>query len=240
MLDTETLANQDETNLKHSSSPQFDLEESEAIGDEHIGSSIETPLRPDAFDRTDKEKKQQIEYHFREIMLTLGLDLEDDSLQGTPKRVAKMYVEEIFQGLNPENKPNLKTFDNKYKYDQMLIEKNISYYSSCEHHFLPIMGKAHVAYISSGKVIGLSKINRLVRYYAQRPQVQERMTVQILATLQEALDTEDVAVIVEGKHLCVSARGIQDDASSTTTSAFGGIFLESTEKKNEFLQYIKD
>lgn len=209
----------------------------EEMGDEHLSSSDETPLRPDAFDLSDDEKIEKIQEHFRAIMHTLGLDLEDDSLRGTPYRVAKMYVKEIFSGLDPKNKPVAKVFDNKYKYNDMLVEKNITFFSSCEHHFLPIIGTAHVAYISSGKVIGLSKINRIVNYYAKRPQVQERMTLQILNDLKKGLDTEDVAVVVEAKHLCVSSRGVQDIKSSTVTSEFGGKFKEK-ETQAKFLNYI--
>ena len=176
------------------------------IGDEHIMTSIETPLRTDAFDLTEDKKIALIEAHFKATMETLGLDLTDDSLKGTPRRVAKMYVEEIFSGLNPLNKPKIVLFDNKYQYNQMLVEKNISFYSNCEHHFVPIYGKAHVAYVSSGKVIGLSKLNRIVQYIAKRPQVQERLTNQIANELAEILETNDVAVIIDAKHLCVSSR----------------------------------
>lgn len=194
------------------------------IGDDHLFTGLETPLREDAFAISDEEKKDKIAYHFKEIMYILGLDLTDDSLKGTPKRVAKMYVEEIFSGLNPANKPKIALFDNKYQYNQMLIEKNITFYSNCEHHFVPIIGKAHVAYISSGKVIGLSKLNRIVQHYAKRPQVQERLTNQIAEDLKSILDTEDVAVIIDAKHLCVSSRGVKDDTSSTVTSFYGGVF----------------
>ena len=194
------------------------------IGDDHLFTGLETPMRDDAFAISDEEKKSKIEYHFTEIMNALGLDLTDDSLQGTPKRVAKMYIEEIFSGLNPANKPKVALFDNKYQYNQMLVEKNITFYSNCEHHFVPIIGKAHVAYISSGKVIGLSKLNRIVQYYAKRPQVQERLTNQIAAELKSVLQTDDVAVIIDAKHLCVSSRGVKDDTSSTITSFFGGKF----------------
>lgn len=209
----------------------------EEIGDEHIGTSFETPLRPDAFEMDDDLKMELIEKHFKEIMLILGLDLEDDSLKGTPQRVAKMYVQEIFSGLNPKNKPECRLFENKYKYKEMLVEKDITFYSNCEHHFVPIIGKAHVAYISGGKVIGLSKINRIVQYYAKRPQVQERMTVQIANELKESLQTEDVAVVIEADHLCVSSRGVEDTSSSTITSHFSGRFQEES-KKQEFLTYI--
>jgi len=198
----------------------------EEIGDNHLMTSIDTPMKPDAFLISDEEKKKRIAFHFTEIMDALGLDLNDDSLQGTPERVAKMFVDEIFSGLDPKNKPKIALFDNKYQYNQMLVEKNISFYSNCEHHFVPIIGKAHIAYISSGKVIGLSKLNRIVQYYAHRPQVQERLTNQIARELQEALQTEDVAVIIDAKHLCVSSRGIKDDTSATVTSFYGGVFQE--------------
>lgn len=196
----------------------------EEVGDDHLFTGLETPMKSDAFKRSDQEKKEKIASLFAEIMDVMGLDLTDDSLKGTPTRVAKMYIEEIFSGLNPANKPKIALFDNKYKYSQMLVEKNITFYSNCEHHFVPIIGKAHVAYISSGKVIGLSKLNRVVQYYAKRPQVQERLTNQIAEELKNILDTEDVAVIIDAKHLCVSSRGIKDDTSTTVTSYFGGQF----------------
>lgn len=207
------------------------------IGDNHIGSSSNTPLRDDAFDLSDDEKIKKIEGHFREIMLTLGLDLTDDSLNGTPKRVAKMYVKEIFSGLDPKNEPAATLFDNKFGYNQMLVEKNIGFYSNCEHHFVPIFGKAHVAYISSGKVIGLSKLNRIVQYFSKRPQVQERLTIQIGKHLQKVLNTEDVAVIMDAKHLCVSSRGIKDDNTSTVTSFFAGKF-ENIDVRKELISAI--
>ncbi len=209
------------------------------IGDNHLFTTVETPMKADAFKMTDQEKKEKIAFHFAEIMELLGLDLTDDSLKGTPQRVAKMYVDEIFCGLNPANKPKVALFENKYQYNQMLIEKDITFYSNCEHHFVPIYGKIHVAYVSTGKVIGLSKINRIVQYFAQRPQVQERLTMQIAFELQEILSTEDIAVIVDAKHLCVSSRGIKDDTSATITNYFGGIFQKS-EKVNELLQLIKN
>ncbi len=208
------------------------------MGDEHISTSIETPLRKDAFELSDAEKIAQIEHHFGKIMDILGLDRNDDSLKGTPRRVAKMYVQEIFSGLNPENFPDVKLFENKYQYNQMLVEKNITFYSNCEHHFVPIIGKAHVAYISSGKVIGLSKINRIVQYYAKRPQVQERLTMQITNALKEILETEDVAVIIDATHLCVSSRGVQDISSATVTSQFSGKF-QNEQTKAELLKYIE-
>lgn len=207
------------------------------IGDEHIMTGIETPMVKDAFVKSDTEKKEIIVFHFKKIMETMGLDLTDDSLKGTPERVAKMYIDEIFSGLNPANKPKVALFDNKYKYNEMLVEKNISFYSNCEHHFVPIFGKAHVAYISNGKVIGLSKLNRIVQYFSKRPQVQERLTIQIADELKRVLGTEDVAVFIDAKHLCVSSRGIKDDTSSTVTVYYGGAFQnEST--RNEFLNYI--
>lgn len=207
------------------------------LGDDHTGTAEGTPLRADAFELNDDEKIARIEFYFRQIMDTLGLDLTDDSLNGTPKRVAKMYVKELFQGLNPENMPSITLFDNKYKYNEMLVEKDISFYSNCEHHFVPIFGKAHVAYIANGKVIGLSKLNRIVQYFSRRPQVQERLTVQIAKELQRVLNTEDVAVVMDAKHLCVASRGIQDDTSSTVTSFYGGKFQQEAAKA-EFLKYI--
>jgi GTP cyclohydrolase IA len=208
------------------------------MGDQHVMTSIETPLREDAFAVADSVKISQIEDKFRDIMEILGLDLTDDSLSGTPHRVAKMYVSEIFKGLNPKNKPDMKLFDNKYKYNEMLVEKNITFFSNCEHHFVPIMGKAHVAYISNGKVVGLSKLNRLVQYFAQRPQVQERLTVQIANELKKALGTDDVAVLIDAVHLCVSSRGVQDVNSSTVTSSYSGKFADDA-VRNEFLRYIE-
>ena len=196
-------------------------------------------MKEDAFLLSDDEKKEKISLLFAEIMDVLGLDLTDDSLKGTPNRVAKMYVDEIFSGLNPANKPKIALFDNKYQYSQMLVEKNITFYSNCEHHFVPIYGKAHIAYVSSGKVIGLSKLNRIVQYFSQRPQVQERLTNQIGRELVEILGTEDVAVIIDAKHLCVSSRGIKDESSSTITSYYGGVF-NTTEKIVELQNYLKD
>ncbi len=208
------------------------------IGDNHILTSVNTPLRNDAFELSEDEKIAVIEKHFKAIMDTLGLDLTDDSLKGTPRRVAKMYVKEIFSGLNPANMPQVALFENKYKYNQMLVEKNISFYSNCEHHFVPIMGKAHIAYISNGQVIGLSKLNRIVEYYAKRPQVQERLTMQIGKKLQEILGTDDVAVVIDAKHLCVSSRGVKDDTSSTVTAFYEGAFKEER-NRNEFLKYLE-
>jgi len=207
------------------------------IGDHHIGTSLDTPMRTDAFKKTDEEKMALIEGHFREIMETLGLDLTDDSLSGTPHRVAKMYVQEIFNGLNPANKPKISVFENKFNYGEMLVERNINLNSTCEHHFLPIVGKAHVAYVANGQVIGLSKINRIVDYFARRPQVQERLTVQIANELKRILKTEDVAVVIDAKHMCVSSRGIEDESSSTVTAEYSGVFKEK-ERRDEFLRYV--
>ncbi|MBN3520004.1 GTP cyclohydrolase I FolE [Algoriphagus lutimaris] len=210
----------------------------EEIGEEHVGTSLETPLREDAFEMDDELKIELIEKHFREIMHIMGLDLTDDSLKGTPHRVAKMYVKEVFSGLNPKNKPVAKLFENKYKYNEMLVEKDITFHSHCEHHFVPIYGKAHVAYISGGEVIGLSKINRIVQYFAKRPQVQERLTMQIGNELKEVLKTDDVAVIMDANHMCVSSRGVQDVNSSTVTSFYSGKFEKDEQARNEFLKYI--
>lgn len=211
----------------------------EEIGEEHIATSLKTPLRDDAFEMNDDLKIELIEKHFREIMNIIGLDLTDDSLKGTPHRVAKMYIKEVFSGLNPKNKPVAKLFENKYKYNQMLVEKDITFHSHCEHHFVPIYGKAHVAYISSGDVIGLSKINRIVQYYSKRPQVQERLTMQIGNELIEALGTDDVAIIMDAYHMCVSSRGVNDTNSSTVTSFFSGKFETDNQARNEFLDFIK-
>ena len=205
---------------------------------DHSGSAVlETPLRSDAFKIDDELKIELIEKNFKEIMHILGLDLNDDSLKDTPRRVAKMYVKEFFSGLNPDNKPSVTLFENKYKFNQMIVERDITLYSTCEHHFVPIIGKAHVAYFSTGKVIGLSKLNRIVQYYAKRPQVQERLTMQIAAELKELLQTDDVAVLIDADHLCVSSRGIQDVNSSTVTSSYNGRFI-NPEIRNEFFNYV--
>lgn len=226
MKPKETLLNTQETNANH-----------DAVGDSHASFSLETPLRADAFKLDDELKIELIEKHFKEIMLILGLDLSDDSLQGTPHRVAKMYVKEIFSGLNPANAPEVKLFENRYQYKNMLVEKSISFHSLCEHHFVPIIGKAHVAYIPNGRVVGLSKLNRIVRYFARRPQVQERMTIQIANMLKETLGTNDVAVIIEADHLCVASRGVQDITSNTVTSEYSGKFLD-VKTREEFLKYL--
>jgi len=213
----------------------------EQLGDldhDHPFQSTATPLRPDAFERSDAEKIEGIEQKVYEILEILGMDLTDDSLKGTPKRVAKMFVNEIFGGLNPNRKPSASTFDNKYKYGEMLVEKNITVYSTCEHHLLPIVGKAHVAYISNGRVVGLSKMNRIVDYFAKRPQVQERLTIQIVEELQKILNTQNVACVIDAKHLCVNSRGIRDISSSTVTAEFGGLF-KNKDTKREFLDYLQ-
>lgn len=228
----ETMLN---TLIKETGIDNFSEEE---IGDDHLSTGLETPMKTNAFEISDEEKKEQISDLFGQIMDIMGLDLTDDSLKGTPNRVAKMYIDEVFSGLNPANKPKIALFDNKYQYHQMLVEKNITFYSNCEHHFVPIIGKAHIAYISSGKVIGISKLNRIVQYFAKRPQVQERLTNQIAAELKTVLDTDDVAVIIDAKHLCVSSRGVQDDTSETVTSYYGGAFNEPN-KIAELQNYLK-
>src|SRR5690606_23434644 len=205
-------------------------------GNDHLASSSDTPLREDAFELNDEEKVERIQNNVREIMLTLGLDLTDDSLKGTPNRAAKRYVKELFGGLHPDRKPESSTFSNKYKYGEMLVEKNIVLYSTCEHHLLPIVGRAHIAYISNGTVVGLSKMNRIVDYFAKRPQVQERLNIQIVRELQKVLGTQDVACVIDAKHLCVNSRGIRDIESSTVTSEYGGKFKEKAVRR-EFLDY---
>ena len=212
----------------------FELKE---ISNRHFPISMEKLLPSGEFSFDDETKMKFISNHFKQIMLILGLDINDESLKGTPGRVAKMFVKEVFSGLNPANKPDLTLFENDYNYSEMLIEKNITLYSYCEHHFVPIVGKAHVAYFSSGKVIGLSKINRLVQYYSKRPQVQERLTTQIADALKEALETDDVAIVIDAVHHCVASRGVQDTNSSTITTYFGGKFLQH-EIKSEFLSMI--
>ncbi|WP_162127813.1 GTP cyclohydrolase I FolE [Flavobacterium phycosphaerae] len=210
----------------------------ELIGDNHQMTSAETPLRPDAFIKSDEEKMFNIENHFHAIMEEMGMDMTDDSLKGTPHRVAKMFIQEIFSGLNPANKPKISVFENSYHYDKMLVEANISFNSTCEHHFLPIIGKTHIGYVSSGKVIGLSKLNRIVDYYSRRPQVQERLIMQIFNELKTVLETDSVIVVMEAKHLCVSSRGIKDESSYTSTIQYGGIFNEK-EQRNDFFNLIQ-
>lgn len=231
------LTNTPRVNGNSHISVNIDSNGHDIIGDNHIATSIETPMRDDAFVLSDEQKMAIIEDKFRDIMEVMGLDLSDDSLNGTPHRVAKMFVKEIFYGLNPGNKPKISVFENKFKYGEMLVERNINLNSTCEHHFLPIVGKAHVAYVSNGEVIGLSKINRIVDYFARRPQVQERLTVQIANELKKILKTEDVAVLIDAKHMCVSSRGIQDETSSTVTAEYCGIF-KNQQKRDEFLKYV--
>jgi GTP cyclohydrolase I len=209
----------------------------DALGEDHVGTNLDTPLREDAFQMDNDLKIELISKHFKEIMHILGLDLEDESLKGTPMRVAKMFINEHFKGLDPRNRPMPTLFENKFKYKEMLVERDIHFFSTCEHHFVPIMGKAHLSYISSGKVIGLSKLNRIVDYYAKRPQVQERMTVQIATELMDVLETQDVAVVVDARHLCVASRGIKDICSSTVTSSYHGKFND-VQTRAEFLKYI--
>lgn len=223
---------------KNNNDTSLTLEEVFEVGEAHVGTAYDTPIRPDAFDLSDDAKMKLIQGHFEEIMNIMGLDLTDDSLKGTPKRVAKMFIKEIFSGLNPENKPKVSLFENKFGYRQMLVERDIKVQSFCEHHFLPIYGKAHIAYIANGQVIGLSKINRIVDYYARRPQVQERLTIQIANELKKALGTEDIAVYIDAKHMCVQARGIEHEGSSTVTAEYSGKFLNEN-TRDEFLQAIR-
>jgi len=206
---------------------------------DHLSTSKQTPLKSDAFALSEDEKIEKIQEHVAAILDILGMDLTDDSLKGTPKRVAKAYVKEIFGGLNPDRRPSASTFENKYEYGEMLVEKNITLYSTCEHHLLPIIGKAHIAYISNGNVVGLSKMNRIVEYYAKRPQVQERLTLQVIEELKRILKTENVACIIDAKHLCVNSRGIRDVASSTVTAEYGGVFKTNETLRKEFLSYIQ-
>lgn len=232
---TDTLKKKNGFKNGHNGTTSIEIED---IGDNHVGTSLETPMREDAFELNEEEKMEKIEGHFRQIMEIMGLDLNDDSLSGTPKRVAKMYIKEIFSGLNPENKPRVALFDNKYQYNQMLVEKDITLFSFCEHHFVPIIGRAHVAYISNGKVVGLSKINRIVQYFAKRPQVQERLTKQIAEELKSLLNTKDVAIVIEAEHLCVAARGVEDVNSKTVTVEYCGKFEEEAVRK-EFLSHVR-
>lgn len=238
------MKNDKSTNTKgqpHSESccdHKLDQESIDQMGDMHVATSWDTPMRKDAFELSDEEKMRKISGHFREIMHTMGLDLQDDSLAGTPNRVAKMYIKEIYRGLNPANKPEMRLFENPYDYDEMLVEKDITFYSTCEHHFVPIYGKAHVAYIPKGKVVGLSKINRMVQYYASRPQVQERLTIQIAKELSIALNTPDIAVVIDADHLCVASRGVGDTNSRTITSKFMGAF-QNDSSRAQFMQFIQ-
>lgn len=222
------------TQLKKVELSDIEIDE---LGNDHVSTCYNTPLRKDAFEKSDEEKIEIISKHFEQIMHTLGLDLTDDSLKGTPRRVAKMYVLESFKGLNPANKPSVSMFENQYKYNEMLVEKNINFYTYCEHHFVPFFGKAHIAYINNGKVIGLSKLNRIVEYFSKRPQVQERLTMQIGKELERVLGTNNIAILIEAKHLCVASRGIKDDSSSTITTYYNGEFNNS-KVRDEFVKYV--
>lgn len=215
---------------------KVDAELGKKVNEYLLKKGVETPMTH-YFGVTDTQK-ELVEDHFRKIMHILNLDLKDDSLTDTPKRVAKMYVDEIFYGLNYNNFPKCTAVENKMKYDEMVIEKNITCISNCEHHFVVIDGFAHVAYIPKDKVIGLSKINRIVNFFAKRPQIQERLTEQIFHALCCILETEDVAVVVEGVHYCVKSRGIQDTSSSTITSKMGGRFMTVSDCRREFLTLV--
>ncbi|MCA8831408.1 GTP cyclohydrolase I FolE [Hymenobacter pini] len=206
--------------------------------DVQLPADLRTPLRDDAFALSDDEKITAIAGHFQEIMHLLGLDLTDDSLSGTPRRVAKMYVQEWFKGLDPRHRPEVRLFENRYHYQNMLVERDITVFSCCEHHFVPIIGKAHVAYLPGTHVVGLSKLNRVVQYFARRPQVQERLTRQIAEELKTTLGTEDVAVLIEADHLCVMSRGVNDTNSSTITAEYGGAFGQDEALRREFLRLI--
>jgi len=197
---------------------------------------VETPTEPNTLDR--KEKIDLIEGHFTKIMQALGLDLSDDSLIETPKRVAKMYVNEIFWGLDYDAFPKCTTVDNKMKYDEMVIERNVNVQSNCEHHFVVIDGVATVAYIPKQKVLGLSKINRVVEYFAKRPQIQERLTEQVYHALQFILETDDIPVVIDAQHYCVKSRGVEDVGSSTVTSKIGGVFKSDPSVRLEFMNIV--
>lgn len=197
---------------------------------------VETPAKPNGLDR--KEKIERIEQAFTDIMETLGLDLSDDSLMETPKRVAKMYVNEVMWGLDYDAFPKCTTVENKMKYDEMVVERNVNVQSNCEHHFVIIDGLATVGYIPRDKVLGLSKINRIVEYFAKRPQIQERLTEQVYYALQYILGTDDIAVVVNAKHYCVAARGVEDTGSSTITSKLGGCFKSDPAVRAEFMRMV--
>jgi GTP cyclohydrolase I len=198
---------------------------------------LETPMKPNNVSK--QEKKESIEHHMREILNLLGLDLTDDSLEETPFRIAKMYVDEVFSGLDYHNFPKITVIENKMNVSEMVRVKDITVTSTCEHHLVTIDGKAAVAYIPRGKIIGLSKINRIVRFFAQRPQVQERMTQQILVALQTLLESDDVAVTIDATHYCVKSRGVMDATSTTTTTALGGIFKSNPSTRSEFLHGLR-
>ena len=237
LRETSLATKVNKTNGKQIADLENLAEQFEWMGDQHLAGGRSTPLRADAFELSADQKINLIEEKFRDILQILGMDLRDESIQGTPRRVAKMYVNEVFSGLIPENKPEAKLFHNQFAYNEMLVEKGIKLHSYCEHHLVPIIGVAHVAYFSNGYVIGLSKMNRIVRYFAKRPQVQERLTEQIAAELKEALRTDDVAVLVDAEHFCVKTRGIEDDGSSTVTAHYSGKFQDAA-IKNEFLKHV--
>ena len=215
------------------------LSSTQQNSEEQCYSIYNTPIRLDAFEVDDDTKIAQISEHFEKIMEILGLDLTDDSLKDTPHRVAKMYVKEIYSGLNPKNKPGITLFDNKYKYDEMLVEKDITFYSNCEHHFIPFYGRVHVGYFANKEVVGLSKINRIVQYFSKRPQVQERLTHQIANALRKNLNTDDVAVVIDATHMCVASRGVGDTNSTTGTAYFSGKFDDKGIRK-EFLNFVNN
>jgi GTP cyclohydrolase I len=240
MIDQD-LKNLNEPLKKNGTNQTYLVEDSiwlDELGDSHQTTSIETPVNTEYLNKSDAEKMVKIQHHFKEIMETLGMDLSDDSLQGTPARVAKMFVKEIFSGLSPKNMPDMSLFENKFGYKEVLLEKNITVQSFCEHHFLPIIGKAHIAYKPGDKVIGLSKLNRIVDYYSRRPQVQERLTRQIAETLRQVLETDSVAVYIEAVHFCVQARGIEHQGCTTVTSDFGGDFKKENVRQ-PFYQSIQ-
>ncbi|MCF7507024.1 MULTISPECIES: GTP cyclohydrolase I FolE [Vibrio] len=212
-------------------------ESAKLVKDALASRGLETPMRPNQVSR--EEKKERIEHHMREILTLLELDLADDSLEETPQRIAKMYVDEIFSGLDYANFPKITVIENKMGVREMVRVKDITVTSTCEHHLVTIDGKAAVAYIPQGKIIGLSKINRIVRFFAQRPQVQERMTQQILVALQTLLETDDVAVTLDAVHYCVKSRGVMDATSETTTTALGGIFRSNPATRHEFLHGLR-
>ena len=203
-----------------------------------VSKGIETPIITTQASSMVDLPKVTLERDTQNMMYALGLDLKDDSLRDTPKRVAKMWLNELFWGLDPYNFPKSTVVDNKMNYDEMVLERRITVQSMCEHHLLPILGHAHVAYIPRAKVLGLSKMNRIVEYFSRRPQIQERLTAQICETLQFLLETEDVAVCIDAEHLCVKMRGVEDSCSDTVTSKLGGVFKSNSSVRNEFFSLI--
>jgi GTP cyclohydrolase I len=214
-----------------------DPELGQKIHEHLVKMGVETPTKDNSLDR--KEKIDVIEAHFNGIMRALGLDLEDDSLMDTPKRVAKMYVNEIFWGLDYDAFPKCTTVANKMKYDEMVVERNVNVQSNCEHHFVIIDGLATVAYVPNEKVLGLSKINRIVEYFAKRPQIQERLTEQVFHALCYILETDNVAVMIDAQHYCVKSRGVEDTGSSTVTTKLGGGFKTDAAARAEFLSIAR-